>query len=278
MTAFEPRRSKEIYALSGRHDWIEDLWKITREEFEETYQEWKHVLGSTQDPHKVLDVFDPYYPEKFVYKLPNENSWTRAEVLLAKHISANFEYLQYKLSRVTWPGPAYRLQDRQWHWGEVYGYRYEDLYVNDWQNNIPLLVKLVFSSLLSSTNAFYSRKFAHLDDDTLALVPASTQIGDIVAQLIRDSQFGVPMILRPVQEEIDPVLDVKINQEFQNQEDEDSLYSSMPSEVWMHWMEFQPKEVGHFTFVGECFVEGEMGAVRDLTPNNIRSLKLLALH
>jgi hypothetical protein len=278
MTGFEPRRSKEIYALSGRHDWIEDLWKIIREEFEETYQEWKHVLGSTQDSHTVLEVLDPCYPHKLDYGLTNENYWTRAEALLAKHISANFDYLRDDLSKVTRSGPAYRLQDRQWPWAEIYGSRYGDLHLDSWGNNIPLLVQLVFSSLLSSTNAFYSRKFAHLEDDTLALVPASTQIGDVVAQLIRDSQFGVPMILRPVQEEIDPVLDVKIKQEFQNQGHKASLYSFMPSEVWVRWMESQPIEVDHFTFVGECFVEGEMGAVRDFTSNKILSLKLLALH
>jgi hypothetical protein len=127
---------------------------------------------------------------------------------------------------------------------------------------------MVFSSLLNSTNAFYSRKFAHLDDDTLALVPTKAQIGDVVAQSIRDSQLGLPIVLRPVQEEIDPLLDAEISQKAK----------TLMLEVSDSFRVTLPKEMDHFRYVGECFVEGKMiRLTKGLSDSELRSLKFLAL-
>jgi hypothetical protein len=269
MTVFEPWRFQEIFDLSGRLNWTkEELWKIVREEFEETYREWKHILGPSRDPQKIpISRFDP--SRGFLY----EDSWTDAEERLAREITLNYFSLGDLLSQPNCSRVLDRIRDREWSW--VNGYGDQD---GHWGCTIltrSLLVHLVFSSLLASKNTLFSRKFALLDDGILALVPASTQVGDVAAMSMQDSLAPLPMVLRPVQVEIDPVLDVNIKQASENQKHKISLRSFQSLTGWKPWMESLLMEVDHFTFVGECFVEGKMGTMTDLSDSK---LKLLALH
>jgi hypothetical protein len=256
-TTFQPRIFEEICDLVGGQKWEQlELWQVVGRVFKERYRKWRHVIGPTRYPHRVIDAFNP--PLGF----PGENSWTDAEHLLAESISNSFRTLLSYLSlpnRPGKPGGITQIPEQRWEFPEpIFG-----------SHVSSLLSHMVFSSLLTTaTNIFYSRTLALLDDDSIALVPASTQIGDVVALQVYDFRLYAPMVLRPFKEEIDPLLDEEIKQK-----DEPG--------VGRGWDELsvrvlsEPKEVDHFTLVGECLVE-------DLRTRLLRTqrdpVKLLALH
>jgi hypothetical protein len=197
-------RIKEIYDLVGRWNWTEfELWEIVREVFEQTYEEWKHILGPTRDPRRVIDAFHP------LIEFPYENCWTIPETQLVDDISRSFNSLVSVISRGTDYQRA-KVLNRVWLGTE----RFDICYTGgDIQS---LLSQIALSSLLAPTNVLHSRRFAHLDGDRLALVPGSTRIGDVVALFIRDSQLNSLIVLRPYQEKTDPLLDAEIKQEYES--------------------------------------------------------------
>jgi hypothetical protein len=265
-TTFQPRIFKEICDLIGKQKWEKlELWKVVGRVFKERYRKWKHIIRPTRDPQRVISAFNPHlgFPDA------DENSWTDAECLLVGSISNSFTTLvsnhsgpnsPEKLSRIT------GILERWWEcpprtWGG--------------ESHIQsLLSHMVFSSLLTTeTNIFYSRKFALLDDDSIALVPASTQIGDVVALQVYDFDRYAPMVLRPFQGEMDPLLDAEIKQR-----DEHIVSVRYGLDEGTLRVLSEPKEVDHFTLVGECFVEGDTRLRTHLLRTQHGPVKLLALN
>ncbi len=103
-------------------------------------------------------------------------------------------------------------------------------------------------------------KLALLEDCTPALVPEYTEPSDFVAIVMRHT---IPLILRPIDAE-DSRVDVEIR--------------SQIGKKGYHYL--KRKKIGHFTVIGECFVEGPMygDAYKRYKDDLSRQPRVLALH
>jgi len=107
---------------------------------------------------------------------------------------------------------------------------------------------------------FQYRKFATLEDGTPALVPDSTQPGDIIAILMR---HAIPLILRPIEV------------------DEPSIEENIKVHIAKNGYHYlKQKKIGHFRVIGECFVEGLMygEAYKRYKADLSKQPRVLALH
>lgn len=119
-----------------------------------------------------------------------------------------------------------------------------------------LIGKLVFSMFVTSgPNMFYHRRIAMLDNNSMALVPSATEIGDIVSEPIKD-RCHVPIVFRQVLGMADEGLEA--DSRLQVKKGNDILRRAL--------LEFDQSPgrrggrresvaIDHVTVIGECFAE-----------------------
>jgi hypothetical protein len=253
------KSAKELFPIS---DDPHGAWKFLKLTYQHTYQQWKHFLGPSRDPMRILDLIEvDWYHEN---ALDVERPWSDALQILPSRLLAQLsagECGNDKLLAKTIPC--------MWNWirtsfneillGEATtATEYMFSSDIDLTQQECLLTHLVVSRLTAKENIVRSRKLAVLDTGFLALVPAETCIGDSVAIL---PQHNFPVVLRSLQHDLEPTLNDEVGDEL-----------DFSKEIWdmsenclhrldspMNFLVYSENAaIQHCYFVGDCFVEGMM--------------------
>lgn len=106
--SFNPQIAKDFFELAHRH-WLsdQDLWRFVKKSFEETYRQWRHVLGRLiPDPGRLgreferqfgidvdekgeMDLWDNLYHSKW----PDDSKLNPQECLIARDIKSTIAAL-----------------------------------------------------------------------------------------------------------------------------------------------------------------------------------------
>jgi hypothetical protein len=259
-TSFESLKKKAL-DNPKYHTKVKDLLSLLATGFGESYEKWKETLGGsdTPDPSKVFTAIEsqlgsfeePYDPQSFLKNSKLFDSTaeiSQAEGTLRNGMQTTCDYLTDKLL----PQKQVPLFGGLESVSKSATFRFES------QSLLAHLTIQGFGD--EGRSMFRYRKLALLEDGTPALVPESTEPGDIVAILMR---HAIPLILRPIEVE-DSSLDVEIR--------------SQIGKRGYHYL--KRKKIEHFTVIGECFVEGLMygDAYKRYKAHLSRQPRVLALH
>jgi hypothetical protein len=261
--SFDPQIAKDFSELVHRDDLsIQDLLRFVKKSFEETYQQWRHVLGRLiPDPGRLLREFEKHFgivgDEEVLWHKSYSSMWPRdsklnpKECLIARDINSTIKRF-LKLG----PVELRRICKDAWYSDADSSNEFKQLH--------SLLAQLVFPSFMTDgPNLFFSRRMAIIGNSLTAIVPGDTNVGDAV--YFPDGTYPVPLVLRGVCGEIDAGLDAEIKERIY--EENCGKYASRK------WK--KAETVKHFTVVGECFVEGRMGY---MDYNENANFHILALH
>lgn len=218
---------------------MKELLSLLAAGITESYEKWQQVLKDcdTPDPAKVFTAIEsqlgkfeePYDPQAFLKNSRLFQSTTeicQTEETLRHGIQATCDYLTEELlpqKQVALFGGAQPISNTR-------------IFKFESQSLLAHLTMLGYGNEVK--NMFCYRKLATLEDSAPALVPKSTQPGDVVAILMR---HAIPLILRPIEVE-KPSL-------------EENIRSQIVKDGY-HCL--KRKKIEHFRVVGECFVEGLM--------------------
>jgi hypothetical protein len=231
-----------------------DLFEFIKSAFTETYHEWQHLLGeSIPDPARMLEALENRNDDEFFWLWQGvliQGNPEQEHLIVGDIIRTMISVMNPEKD----PKADLRLhceQPRPW------GMRCQSL-----------LAQLVFSSFATDgPNLFHSRRIATLVDDSIALVPGATKIGDTISIPIND-RCPVPLVLRTCLTAINTDVDVEFNQQ------KDDWQRTRLGTI--------TRPVEHFTIIGECFVQEWMhGETPDRyleAPDEMARNHLLALH
>jgi hypothetical protein len=240
------------------HCKVKDLLSLLGIAFKESYEKWQHLLGKTPDPANILTIIgnhlesleEPFDAPSFLKSsklFENLEKFSQEEQTLRDGIQQTCNYLTDELLP--------RKQPLLFGGSEPTRGQTSTLEPQS------LLAHLTIQGFgIEDKHMFHYRKLATLDDGTPALVPDSTQPGDVVAMLMRRS---IPLILRPIE-----VQDLSIEEDIESQIRHSGHFST------------KQKSIQHFNVVGECFVEGLMygEAYEIYKAEFVRQPRILALH
>ncbi|KAE9370585.1 HET-domain-containing protein [Stipitochalara longipes BDJ] len=252
---------KQVLRNTKFHCKVKELLSLLATGFTESYEKLQQVLkrSDTPDPSKVLTTIashlegpeEPYDPQSFLKAsglFKSRIEVAQAEETMRQGIQAVCDYLTEELL----PQKQVAL------FGGLQSTSKSGTYSFESQSLLAHLTMLGFGK--EAKNMFCYRKLATLKDGTPALVPDSTQPGDIVAILMR---HAIPLILRPIEIE-EPKLEENIRAQI----------------IKNGYNYLKRKKIEHFRVIGECFVEGLMHgeAYKKYKADLSKQPRVLALH
>lgn len=249
---------KEFLNNPKYHCKVKDLLLLLATGFKESYERWQHLLGGTPDPASVFrtienqiglleEPFDPQSFLKFSKLFESSADVSQAEKTLRDGIQQTCDYLTDELlpqNHTTLFGGSMPTKR------QILNFEPQSL-----------LAHLAIQGFgKEAKSMFRYRKLAVLEDRTPILVPEDTQVGDVVAILVR---HAIPLILRPIE-----VQNLSLEEDIKSQIGKSGYYFSTK------------KNIGHFKVIGECFVEGLMygEAYKIYKAELTRQPRILALH
>jgi hypothetical protein len=252
---------REVLQNPKYHCTVKDLLSLLEIGFTESYEKWQQVLkrSDTPDPRKVLTPITSHlgrlevsYDSQTMLKtsglFKSKTDITQAEKTMRQGIQTVCNYLADELL----PQKQVAL------FGGPQSISKSGIFDFESQSLLAHLTMLGFGK--EAKNMFCHRKLATLGDGTPALVPDSTQPGDIVAILMR---HAIPLILRPIQVE------------------NLSLEANLRAQIIKNgYHDLKKRKIEHFRVIGECFIEGLMygEAYKRYKADLSRQPRVLALH